>query len=81
MMVYVRENCAFSKAVLTQIDAMKLDVKKKYIEDPVVERELMARGGRIQVPFLVDEKNDVELYDSDLILHYLDEHYGTDAAR
>jgi glutathione S-transferase len=76
MMVFVRENCAFSRAVLSQIDTLKLDVEKKFIEDPKLERELMARGGRIQVPFFVDEKNDVELYDSDLILHYLDEHYG-----
>ena len=75
MMVFVRENCAFSKAVLTQIDNLKLDVEKKFIEDPAVEKELMARGGRIQVPFLVDEATGVELYDSDLILHYLDEHY------
>ena len=81
MMVFVREHCAFSKAVLNQIDTLKIDVEKKFIEDPKVERELMARGGRIQVPFLVDEENDVELYDSDLILHYLDEHYGQATSR
>lgn len=76
MMVFVRENCSFSKAVLDRIDALKLTVTKKYIEDPVVAQELIARGGRLQVPFLVDEGNDAEIYDSELILHYLDEHYG-----
>ena len=79
MMVFVREHCAFSKAVLEHLDALKLtEVERKYIEDPKVERELMARGGRIQVPFLVDDET--EIYDSDLILHYLDEHYAKKAS-
>ena len=77
MILFVRHNCAYSSAVLAQVDMLGLDVIKKYIDDDQKhEEELLSRGGRVQVPYLVDEASEVELYDSDLILHYLDEHYG-----
>lgn len=77
MILFVRHNCAYSAAVLAQVDMLGLDVIKKYIDDDQKhEEELLSRGGRVQVPYLVDEASEVELYDSDLILHYLDEHYG-----
>ena len=81
MTVFVRNGCAFSAAVLAQLEALGLTVTKKYLEDPGVADELLARGGRLQVPFLVDERHDAELYDSNLIMHYLDEHYGSEASR
>lgn len=76
MMVFVRQNCAFSKEVLDRLDALHLAAERKYIEDPGVEQELRLRGGRVQVPFLVDEANHAEIYDSGLICNYLEEHYG-----
>lgn len=67
---------------MAQVDALGLAVTKKFIDDdPKNETELMERGGRVQVPFLVDDAHEVELYDSDLILHYLDEHYGKEERR
>ena len=35
--------------------------------------ELMEKGGKRQVPFLVDEENGVSMYESDDICRYLEE--------
>lgn len=79
MTIFVRNGCAFSAAVLSQVAALGLSADTKYVEDPGVADELRAHGGRLQVPYLIDERYDVALYDSNLILHYLDEHYGASA--
>lgn len=38
--------------------------------------ELLAIGGKDQIPFLVDHQNEKTLYESDDIVAYLDERYG-----
>jgi glutathione S-transferase len=44
-------------------------------------RELKARGGKIQIPYLVDPNTGVEMYESRDIVRYLDAHYGSDRTR
>ncbi len=51
-----------------------LPFETRNIADPVVERELMDRGGVHRVPFLID--GDTALYDSEAILGYLAATYG-----
>ena len=38
--------------------------------------ELTAIGGEDQIPFLVDTDREVTLYESDVIVEYLNEHYA-----
>jgi glutathione S-transferase len=38
--------------------------------------ELLALGGDDQIPFLVDHRLDVKLYESDDIVAYLEKHYA-----
>jgi glutathione S-transferase len=38
--------------------------------------ELLALGGKDQIPFLVDHLGERTLYESDDIIAYLEEHYG-----
>jgi glutathione S-transferase len=38
--------------------------------------ELRERGGKVQVPFLVDPNTGRELYESDDIVAYLEKEYG-----
>lgn len=38
--------------------------------------ELRARGGKVQVPYLIDPNRVVEMYESESIIQYLDETYG-----
>lgn len=75
--VYIRSNCGYSAAVLEKLEELNLSAETKNIADPAVEAELMKLGGMHQVPFLVDETHNAHVYDSRLILHYLDEHYGS----
>jgi glutathione S-transferase len=37
--------------------------------------ELRERGGKVQVPYLVDPERDVEMYESEDIIAYIQEHY------
>jgi len=41
-----------------------------------VANELIARGGKRQVPYLVDETQGVEMYESDDIIAHLQKHYA-----
>jgi glutathione S-transferase len=38
--------------------------------------ELLKRGGKVQVPYLIDPNTETEMYESDEIVAYLEEHYG-----
>ena len=74
--LYVETGCAFSQKVLDMGEALGLEFNLKNIAEPGVTEELIERGGRKQLPFLVDDENDVEMYDSQDIVQYLAEHYG-----
>ena len=43
--------------------------------------ELAERGGKVQVPYLVDPNSEREMYESDDIVAYLEAQYGADRAR
>ncbi len=38
--------------------------------------ELMEKGGKSQVPYLVDEDKNVSMFESDDIIEYMREHYA-----
>lgn len=44
--------------------------------NPAIAEELIARGGKRQVPYLVDDARGVEMYESADIVAYLQEHYA-----
>ncbi len=58
------------------IDRLNLEVEMKDIADPAIEAELLAHGGKVQVPYLIDEKAGVSLYESDDIVAHLQAAYG-----
>ena len=74
--LYVETGCGFCAKVLKKVEELGLKVEEKNIADDGVSEELEIRGGQVQVPYLVDEVNDVEMYESDAIVEYLDEKYG-----
>jgi glutathione S-transferase len=53
-----------------------LKFEEKDIADTGIGEELIARGGRKQVPYFVDSERGVEMYESGDIIAYLREHYG-----
>ncbi|PKN58082.1 MAG: glutathione S-transferase [Deltaproteobacteria bacterium HGW-Deltaproteobacteria-14] len=54
------------------LDALVINLAKKSPHRP----QLVARGGKMQVPYLIDPNTGTELYESDDIVAYLDATYG-----
>ena len=61
--------------VLDTVEDLGISVEEKNIANDAVAAELVARGGKRQVPYLVDDENDVEMYESADIVAYLRERY------
>ncbi len=75
--LYVKTGCPFCAKTLAKVEELGLQVEEKNIADEGVAEELIARGGKRQVPYLVDSEKNVEMYESDDINNYLSEHYGS----
>lgn len=79
--LYTKATCPFCSRVVAVIDRLGLEVAYKDIaEDDTYADELIARGGKRQVPYLVDETASTEMYESDTIVSYLQKTYGQPAA-
>ncbi|MAF59630.1 MAG: glutathione S-transferase N-terminal domain-containing protein [Candidatus Pacebacteria bacterium] len=73
--MYVKTGCPYCQAVLHKIDELGIEVEQLNISDDSIAKELVERGGKRMVPYLVDEERGVEMYESADINDYLDEHY------
>lgn len=74
--LYVRTGCFYCHRVYEVTDEFGLEYEEKNIADAAVAAELVARGGKRQVPYLVDSERGVEMYESEDIAAYLREHYA-----
>ena len=74
--LYVKTGCPYCDKVLDAAAEFGIEFNKKDIGDPVIAAELIARGGKQQVPYLVDTERNVEMYESEDIVRYLREHYA-----
>ena len=55
---------------------LRIEPVLKNIADDAIAKELIARGGKQQVPYLVDDETNVEMYESADIVKYLNDTYG-----
>lgn len=74
--MYVKTGCPYCARVIAVVDALNLDVEYKNKNEPGVIEELVARGGKSQYPYFVDSERGVEMYESEDIIAYLNEHYS-----
>lgn len=74
--LYVKTGCPFCHRVLVAGEELGIKFEEKNIADDAVATELVARGGKRQVPYLVDSERSVEMYESDDIVEYLMKHYS-----
>ena len=75
--LYYRPTCPFCRRVVAVIERMELEVEMKDISDnEALTAELIERGGKQTVPYLVDSEQNVEMYESDDIVAHLQKHYG-----
>jgi glutathione S-transferase len=75
---YVLHNVGKSpgKAVDWLPPGLRVRMNKDYVPQTENRRKLQARGGRMQVPYLVDPNTKTTMYESADIQHYLRETYG-----
>jgi len=67
--LYVKTGCPYCAKVLTVGEELKLSFDEKNIADPAVAAELIEKGGKRQVPYLIDSDANVEMYESDDIYY------------
>lgn len=73
--LYVKTGCPFCHKVLATGAELGISFEEKNIADDAVAAELIARGGKRQVPYLVDSERAVEMYESGDIDTYLRAQY------
>ena len=72
------EGCPSCRRVRQSLSELGLDYLHRscpYGEGPN-RAELLARGGKAQVPYLVDPNRGIELHESSEIVAYLERHYA-----
>lgn len=58
-----------------EAEELGLTLELKDVGDPAIAQELITRGGKLQLPYLVDEERNVEMYESDAIIAHLHESF------
>ncbi len=76
LILYVMTGCRYCARVLRKLEELHLEFEEKNIADPEVSAELVARGGKRQMPYLVDTGTGLEMYESGDIADYLEKTYG-----
>ncbi len=76
--LYYKTTCPFCHKVMDFAAANNIELQLKDIySDPVIMEDLIERGGKRQVPYLVDADRGVEMYESDDIVNYLRENHAS----
>ena len=69
--LYVKTGCPYVARVLSFAQEHGITFEQRNIADIKVAQELIARGGKRQVPYLVDIEKSIEMYESEDIVEYL----------
>ncbi|AKT36835.1 glutathione S-transferase N-terminal domain-containing protein [Chondromyces crocatus] len=77
--LYEFERCPFCRKVREALTILDLDaiIYPCPSGGPRFRKVVEQRGGKAQFPYLVDPNTGREMYESDAIIHYLSEQYGT----
>lgn len=74
--LYIKTGCPYCAVVLHKLEELGLKFSEKNIGEESVSAELVGRGGKRQVPYLVDSERGVEMYESGDIVNYLEQYYA-----
>lgn len=75
LILYTQTGCPYCRIAIGALEELGLPFESRNIESDAYREELLARGGKIQVPYLVDTERNVEMYESADIVRYVREHY------
>ena len=73
--LFVKPGCPYCEHVCEVADELGVEYARKNINDPGVAEELIAHGGKRQMPYLIDSARGVAMYESEDIIEYLGEQY------
>lgn len=75
--LYYKPTCPFCQRVLKAREQIGIEIDLLDVSaSDELRAELVAKGGKKQVPFLVDEERGEQIYESGDIIDYLTTHYG-----
>jgi glutathione S-transferase len=76
--LYNMEGSPYCRKVRETLSELDLTYSVRNVPKGSPKRaELEERGGKVQVPYLIDPNTGTEMYESDEIVAYLEEHYGS----
>ena len=68
IILYTKIGCPFCHHVLASVDSLGDRLEERNVANQIYLQELMERGGKLQVPFLVDQERKMSQCMSPLIL-------------
>lgn len=74
--LYTKTGCPFCRRVLEKLMELEVSFEEHNIAKHNNLHELLEKGGKQQVPFLVDEEKGVSMYESENIIEYLEKKYA-----
>ena len=69
--LFILETCPYCIKVMDFLNKTELKYRKIDISDKDSENSLIQMGGKRQVPFLVDNERNIQMYESNDIIEYL----------
>ena len=76
LILYVKTKCPYCEKVLIKGKELGVAFDERNIADEQHAKDLVEKGGKRQVPYLVDEEKNISMYESDDIVKYLEESYN-----
>ncbi len=69
--LYYSETCPYCRKVLDFLEKENIKFNPRDVSEPENLRKLLEKGGKAQVPFLVDNDHDFSMYESNDIIEYI----------
>ena len=69
--LYILESCPYCKKVMAFFEEVNIPFNKIDIKNNANEETLIKLGGKRQVPFLVDNDRNIQMYESNDIIEYV----------
>lgn len=77
LILYMRSTCPFCQRTMQMAENLGVTLDLRDIDESEVARaELLEKGGKEQVPYLVDTEKENAMFESSDIIEYMREHYA-----
>jgi len=74
--LYINPHCPFCIKTMEVAKELGVPLTLKDVHEPANEAELIQKGGKKQMPYMVDDATGTSMYESEDIMQYLHENYG-----